>query len=457
MHARANGGRSDSLSGAALWSPVAPRGMSRLNTLSFDHVAIPAFSGRLIDRIRANSLFLSSWGRWRQRAFHRAYERRRDSYARAARERGLVYDDQSVPARVRARYSARGYVPSRRSPGTVHTLAFMPNIGWHQHLMPDLRELGPVSWFDYAALGYSWDEFARADRAAIVRRATMNAEFLAYVRRVHAEKAVDWIFVYAGGLELSAATLRRIREEFGIPLVGMCLDDKNSWEGAFMGDHRAGQVDIAAEFDIAWTSARVACEWYLVEGGCPLYLPEGFDRGAFRPMPVEPDIPASFVGSAYGFRPRIIGQVRERGVPLRVFGRGWPTGEFARDPVEIYNRSRINVGLGEAGYSETLTNVKGRDFEIPATGGGVYLTSYNADLAQHYTIGDEILCYRGVDELIEQLRYYLDHPELTRAMSARARARSLAEHRWLHRYRHICTLLGVLEPEAGAALTDLRL
>ena len=337
--------------------------------------------------------------------------------------------------------------------GDVHTLAFVPDIGWHRHLIPDLRLLGPLSWFDYAALGFRWERFAAADRTAIAERATMNEEFLQFVRRAHAERPVDWIFVYASGLEVSARVLGLIRDEMGIPLVSMCLDDKNSWEGSFMGDHRAGMIDLAATFDLAWTSARIACEWYLVEGGCPLYLPEGFDSGTFHPMSVDADIPASFVGAAYGFRPRVINHVRDHGVPLRVFGRGWPNGEFARDPIEIYNRSRINVGMGETGYSEVLTNVKGRDFEIPATGGGAYLTSFNADLASHFVVGEEILCYRGADDLVEQLRYYLARPDLTAVVAQRARARSLREHRWLHRYQKVCTLLGVLAVDAAHPLT----
>lgn len=57
------------------------------------------------------------------------------------------------------------------------------------------------------------------------------------------------------------------------------------------------------------------------------------------------------------------------------------------------------------GYSEILTNVKGRDFEAPGTGGGAYLTSFNPDLAQYLIIGEESLCYRHHDETLE-LRGY---------------------------------------------------
>jgi spore maturation protein CgeB len=116
------------------------------------------------------------------------------------------------------------------------------------------------------------------------------------------------------------------------------------------------------------------------------------------------------------------------------------------EQVEIINRSRINLGMGGIGYSEELTNVKTRDFEIPGTGGGVYLTSFNPDLALHFEIGREIVCYRNADEMVELIRYYLAHEEEARAIALRGRQRCLAEHRWLHRYQRMAEILGILSP-----------
>ena len=100
--------------------------------------------------------------------------------------------------------------------------------------------------------------------------------------------------------------------------------------------------------------------------------------------------------------------------------------------------------MGGIGYSESLTNVKGRDFEIPGTGGGVYLTSFNPDLAQHFTIGEEILCYRNRDEMLELIRYYLQHRDEAQKIAEKARIRCLQEHRWLFRYQRMLEIIGVL-------------
>jgi spore maturation protein CgeB len=100
--------------------------------------------------------------------------------------------------------------------------------------------------------------------------------------------------------------------------------------------------------------------------------------------------------------------------------------------------------MGGIEYSETLTNVKGRDFEIPGTGGGMYLTSFNPDLAQHFVVGEEIACYRNRDEMLELIRHYLKRPDEAEAMAARARDRCLREHRWRHRYEKMLRILGIL-------------
>jgi spore maturation protein CgeB len=100
--------------------------------------------------------------------------------------------------------------------------------------------------------------------------------------------------------------------------------------------------------------------------------------------------------------------------------------------------------MGGIGFAENFTNVKGRDFEIPATAGGAYLTTFNADLAQHFIIGKEILCYQNREELLDLIRYYMKHPEESRLIAERGRKRCLLQHRWLHRYLRVCRILGIL-------------
>lgn len=376
----------------------------------------------------------------------RQYRWRRERYEVICRAQGLAYSWQRSVETIRQRLAGRGWKPPERRIGEIHTFAVIPRYGWHDHLYDELAHLGPVTEFDYSALGYDvYRQFGNGTKEGRQARREMNARLLAALEETHARCAVDWVFVYAQGVEISRDTIEAISSQFGMPTVNMCLDDKQSWEGIWMGDHRAGQVDIASAFDVSWTSARVACGWYLAEGARPLYLPEGCNPEVYKPLDVPQDLDVSFIGVAYGFRRRVVEFLRRHGITVAAFGNGWGTRPvWGRDAVEVMCRSRINLGMGGIGFAEDLTNVKTRDFEVACAGGGVYLTSFNSDLAQHFDIGSEILCYRNRDEMLELIRYYLARPEECRAIAWRARRRSLAEHRWLHRFAVICGVLGLL-------------
>ncbi|HEX9983058.1 MAG TPA: glycosyltransferase [Thermoanaerobaculia bacterium] len=386
------------------------------------------------------------WTAVRRRQLHEEYELRREHYAKLLEERGLAYDEQRTIGDVRARLAARGYTPKKRKMGEVHTFAFFPSFSWHHHLLPDLRELGPVTHFDYHEHGFDYMTLAAADQRGRAERERMLSLLLPALREAHKKRPVDWLFYYGGGQDISPVLQRKIAEELGIPSANMSLDDKQGWAGRQTTDARTGAIDITKEFDVYMTSARVACEWHLAEGGRAIYMPEGFSDAGFHPLDVEKDIPVSFIGVSYGFRPSIVDDLRKARLPVQPFGAGWGTKMLSSaEQLEVINRSRINLGMGGIEYSERLTNVKGRDFEIPGTGGGMYLTTFNPDLALHFDVGGEIVCYSTRDELIELLRWYLARPEECGEIAARARARCLREHRWLHRYERLLQILGVFE------------
>ena len=373
------------------------------------------------------------------------YRDRREYYHSNISKLGIKYDEKGIAQSVRDKLSKRGYIPKTKNIGEIHTFACIPRIGWHWNLFDDLYELGLVSDFDYIKHGFDWVEFKKADRKGLLKRQEMNKLLLEEINNAHKKNPIDWVFCYMSGTEISSSTILKIQETIGVPVVNMCLDDKQSWVGKSMGDHRGLQIDIAPIFDLNWTSSRLACDWYLAEGGLPIYMPEGFNANVYKPQSVEQDIDVSFIGNAYGFRKRVINYLEQNGIAVTTFGQGWNTKSvWGEEAVEILCRSKINLGMGGIGYSEWLTNVKTRDFEIPGTGGGVYITSFNPDLAKHFVIGKEIICYRTNDELLELIRYYLNNFSEAQEIANSCRVRCIKEHKWFHRYKRICNILGIL-------------
>ncbi len=383
----------------------------------------------------------SALRRWRQES---DYHSRRERYERT-RDRIRPGKQEDIRAQVLAKLASRNWPSRAIGAGLCHTFAFVPQISWHCHLMPDLEELGPVTLYDYIAHGYRPEELWRG-RSRDCALLKMNAAMVERAVTAHREKPLDWMLFYGRGCELRRESLRELKRRIGAPMVLMCLDDKQSWSLGARNGQDVGQKDIVAEFDLCWTSAQTCLDWYLAEGALPVYLPEGFNSQAYGPRSVERDIPVSFVGAKYGFRSELIAFLRKHGIDVAAFGPGWENpGVWGEEQVKIFNRSWINLGHGGILHSESLTNVKTRDFEVPGTGGGAYVTTYSRDLAQHFNVGDEIFCYRDGWELVELLRDLLRGREKIVDASRKARERSLKEHRWLHRYRRILELILPLE------------
>lgn len=338
----------------------------------------------------------------------------------------------------------------KRRLGEIHTFAIFPSVSWHDILLPELKILGPLTYVDYCA-DLPRDRAGRYtyNKSFFEWRELANSDLLRSFEEANTRCPVDWVFAYAQGNHLLASTVSAIRQRYKVPTVNMCFDDKNSWNLGMVGGQIDGSQGIVAAFDLWWTSARVTVDWVNSEGGHGIYLPEGFTSALYPSEELPYLIPVSFVGSNYGPRASMIRYLRNHNIPVQVFGPGWGIeSEVSRERmIEIFRTSQINLGHGGMSESEAVTNVKGRDFEVPAAGGGVYLTTFNPDLAQHFIIGKEILCWHSYDDLLEQIRWYLRRPDICRAMARLARARCLSEHRWLHRFKTVLEILGILEPE----------
>src|SRR5262249_16392082 len=272
---------------------------------------------------------------------------------------------------------------------------------------------------------------------------------------------IDWVFCYTEGRHLLRDTVRYFRDGLGLPSVMMCLDDKQSWELGRWGSQDTGQVDLAAEFDLYWTSPRECCKWILAVGGCPIFMAEGCDPQLFRPMEVRKDLDVCFVGTAYGFREsftrRIQRRLSEQGYSVGCFGPGWRSsgpGVWGEELVRTLNRAWINLGHGGVGDSENLLNVKTRDFEAPAIGTAAYLTTFNPDLAPSFEIGQEVCCYRSDDDLVEQAVSLLSDKERLLEIARRGRQRCMRDHTWLQRFVRVLRLLRLMDSHTalGASL-----
>jgi len=180
--------------------------------------------------------------------------------------------------------------------------------------------------------------------------------------------------------------------------------------------------------------------WYFISAE----ITEGFSPRLTPRTDLPKTSDVGFLGECYGLRPDYVNALRKAGLSVAAAGYGWPGSK----PVPLDEMgtflagSRVVLGIGGVGYSMKLTTLKGRDFEVPGAG-GVYLTTYNPDLANFFTIGEEILCYQSKDEMVELTRRLIRDEQWRTEMGDQAYRRSMREHRWLHRYQEVLSALGI--------------
>ena len=177
---------------------------------------------------------------------------------------------------------------------------------------------------------------------------------------------------------------------------------------------------------------------------------------AFDPARAGTAVPSSevvFIGARYPNRERLLVDLAARGVPVRAFGRSWSTRPVDRLRTWSWARPDVPSGIevsreragGLMAGALAALNVHGdqdgftmRTFE--AAGVGALELIDRGDVGDHYEPGVEVLPFGSVDEVTE----LVDRARTDRAWAARvaaaARARTLAEHTFVHRTRELAAL-----------------
>ena len=391
------------------------------------------------------------WARRRGRHQEQRYLGWSEKFGRMAEERGLVYTQRGATDAIRSHMAGRDI--TRKRIGQFNSAVATRTDNWGISVVQEMSEVGSAHVFDWWQRGYRDDPR---------RVPEMNQEFFQWLKETHAREPLDWALIMTNGSYILKSTLRRIREELGIPTVHQWLDCKQTFIGG-MGPHGqdVGQIDVAPEFDVVWTSSRATCEWYMAIGARPLFLPEGFSPRQTPKLERPKVADVGFLGASYGLRPDYIEALRKAGLSVLVAGHGWQDGRVIglEEMGEFFASSKLNLGIGGVGYSMKLTTLKGRDFEVPGAG-GAYLTTFNADLAQFFDIGREIACYQSMEEMVEVARRLVRDDQARLAMAERGYARALREHRWMHRFLDVLRALGaydeavIRESEAGSSAAN---
>ncbi|HPK52857.1 MAG TPA: glycosyltransferase [Smithellaceae bacterium] len=367
----------------------------------------------------------------------RRLRREQEYYAQKFAQAGLsIPDEQNIERELKNKFP---HLPAKEK-GRLSIITLYHHYNWeNEALKPSLEKFGRVRHYDW------FDKFNHQDKAwPQTGKAQMNADLISQVDRWIDEEKADVIFAYLSGELVEPAALKQLRRH-GIPMINLTLNDKEHFVGKVRNGRAYGARDICRFFDLCWTSTEDALIKYCAEGALPVYLPEGANPQVHRSYELEKTIDVSFVGQCYGNRQAVIDELKKRGIYVEAYGSGWPHGPLATEEmVKMYSRSKINLGFGGvSGHKDTFC-LKGRDFEIPMSG-GLYLTEDHPELHHVFQPGEEILTYSGIADLAAKINYYLTHPAEAEAIRKKGYERSRREHTWEMRFEKIFRLFGILK------------
>ncbi len=260
--------------------------------------------------------------------------------------------------------------------------------------------------------------------------------------------------------------------------------------------------ELSPHFDFNLHSERDVGEKFRRIGATPLWWPMASNPQFARPMDVQRQLGASFVGGNYGLRSDYALHLLENGVDLHLYGPGWTlSGRVARakrrlrrdrtmgaalfarslaaqatftaqaaridvsrrlaasypgnvhqpvsddELIRLYSSSKVSLGFLEVfdrhdANKPVLQHLHLREFEAPMSG-ALYLTNYSDELAEMFEPDSEVLVWRNRHELLEKVRYYGEHSEAGDRIRAAGRKRALACHTYTHRFEQLFEQIGL--------------
>lgn len=309
---------------------------------------------------------------------------------------------------------------------------------WDLYLYEPLKRVFPkVIVYDYMR------------RRADIGIQAMNEELIALVRKEH-PGYVLWPSFYD---DIRPSTLDIIRKE-GTIVTGWFWDDE--WRYDFYSKYWAPFLDYCI------TNAEEAVPRYRKLGSRVIQTVPNTGI-AINPnwAKLEEKYPVSFVGTkAVADRKRYLGSIEKSNIDIHVFGQGSGGSISFEDMLEIFRTSKINLNFSKGGAYWPVRQIKGRMFQV-CMAGGFLLTEYAPGTEDYFKIGREIVCFECAEEMIDKVRYYLDHEEERRTIARAGWKRASREYTSYHMvanvYRQIETDIAEKGKEVTSVLPKLRM
>lgn len=243
----------------------------------------------------------------------------------------------------------------------------------------------------------------------------MNKEILDIVK----QEKPKYVFWPSMNYELLESTFDEIRQQ-GSKVIGWFFDDEVRFD-----DYSKWWIPY---LDYILTADKGSVDKYRKMGGNAIYSLVFSNADYFRRLNLHKIYDVSFVGTNIANRQELIDILKNEGVQVRTFGRGWSSSYVSFDEmVKIYNQSKINLSFMQSYGNATRPQMKCKIFDICLCG-GFLLCEYIPGIEEYYEIGKEIECFNSLEEALHKIQYYLNHEDKREAIAEAGWKRATSEH-----------------------------
>jgi spore maturation protein CgeB len=225
---------------------------------------------------------------------------------------------------------------------------------------------------------------------------------------------------------------------------------------------------LAPHYDYVFTH-ELGCVSLYRDCGCPAshYLPLAVNPEMYRPMQVSSAYVTDvcFIGNGFpnrielfdrlapflaGKRVLLAGALWERLRRYDLLRQGVKPGWTPiEETVKYYNGAKIVINIHRPTVDSVYNHnsrqlpaysINPRTYEIAACG-ALQMTDIRHDLYRYYNAGQDLETFASPEELIEKIRYYLEHEEQRRTIAVNGLHRSLQNHTYAARLTEMLTIM----------------
>ncbi|WP_052404889.1 CgeB family protein [Bacillus rubiinfantis] len=224
-------------------------------------------------------------------------------------------------------------------------------------------------------------------------------------------------------------------------------------------------LPLARQYQFVITEDSGSVPVYRNHGIKALHLPLAVNPSFYSPMEVSDQYKSDicFVGSALPNRLRLFDELTPylRKKKFIIIGRWWERlKHFAilkphilnrtippQETAKYYNGAKIvlNIHRIPNDVNRNPRNIpaytpNNRTFDIAACK-AFQLATCRRDLKNYYHLGEEMICYQGIEDLKQKIDYYLQHEAERNEIAERAFARTLEDHTYIVRFQELINKL----------------